>query len=143
MTPDAPAAHTANPPSSDPLYQQCEAGVRQMEAQLGCPFDDNSARLSASLAVLAHESGLTRVDHVLLSEQNAHVAGGEHVFLVQGALGDPAQLRTHMRTEDAIALTVQQSSARLQQLQDAHRLAVGPSQAPTQVQHHDDPAQRR
>jgi hypothetical protein len=138
MTPDTP---TAAAPSADPLYQQCETGVRQMEAQLGRPFDDNSARLSASLAVLAHESGLTRVDHVLLSEQATQVASGELVFLVQGALGDPAQLRTHMRTEDAIALTVQQSAARLQQLQDAHRLTVGQSQA--QVQQLDDPVQRR
>jgi len=140
MTLDTP--NTAAP-IADPLYQQCEAGVRQMEAQLGRPFDDNSARLSASLAVLAHESGLTRVDHVLLSDKNAHVAGGELVFLVQGALGDPAQLRTHMRTEEAIALTVQQSAARLQQLQDAHRLAIGPTQTQTQTQQIDDPVQRR
>lgn len=142
MTPDTPAASPSRSAhSDDPLYRQCEAGVRQLEAQLGRPFDANSERLSAGLAVLAHESGLSQVDHVLLSEDNAHVGRGEHVFIVQGALGDPAQLRAHMRTEDAVALTVQQSFARLQQLQEAHRLAASPSQGREPLQH--DPIQQR
>ncbi|SEM09143.1 hypothetical protein SAMN05428989_3023 [Pseudoxanthomonas sp. GM95] len=129
---DAPST---TPRPDDALYQQCANGVRQMEAQLGRPYDDNSERLSASLAVLAHESGLQRVDHVLLSERNAQVGQGEHVFIVQGALGDPAQLRAHMRTEDAVALTVQQSVAKLQKLQQDHQLAA--SIAP--VQHAETP----
>jgi hypothetical protein len=91
--------------------------------------------------VLAHENGLARVDHVLLSEDNAYVGRGEHVFVVQGALGDPAQLRAHMRTEDAVALTVQQSFARLQQLQEAHRLAANPSQGQEPLQR--DPTAQR
>lgn len=134
MTPDAPATPVSSetPRPEDALHRQCIAGVQQMEARLGRPFDVNSERLSASLAVLAHEHGLTRVDHVLLSESNAHVGQGEHVFIVQGALGDPAHLRAHMRTEDAIATSVQQSLARLQKLQQDHRLAA--SIAPTQAQ---------
>ncbi|WDS34684.1 XVIPCD domain-containing protein [Pseudoxanthomonas sp.] len=142
MTPDTPAASpSGSTPPDDPLYRQCEAGVRQLEAQLGRPFDASSERLSAGLAVLAHEHGLSRVDHVLLSEDGPHVGRGEHVFVVQGALGDPAQLRAHMRTEEAVALTVQQSFARLQQLQEAHRLAVSPAQDQPPLQR--DPTQQR
>lgn len=135
MTPDP----SASPPSpsapapTDALHRQCEAGVRQMEARLGRPFDASSQRLSASLAVLAHEHGLTRVDHVLLSEGNAHVGQGEYVFIVQGALGDPAHLRAHMRTEDAIAASVQQSLAKLQKLQQDHQLAASIAPAQTRA----------
>lgn len=131
--PDAPAPPTA---LQDPLHQQSEAGVRRMEADLGRPFDADSERLSASLAALAAESGLARIDHVLLSERNDHVGQGELAFVVQGALGDPAQLRAHMCTKDAVAATVQQSLAKLQKVQDAHRLAATPAQerAPAQIQ---------
>lgn len=133
MTPDTAALNPApeTPRPDDALHRQCQAGVRQMEASLGRPFDADSERLSASLAVLAHAQGLARVDHVLLSENNAHVGQGEHVFIVQGALGDPSHLRAHMRTEDAIATSVQQSLDKLQKLQQDHQLAatIAPAQA--------------
>lgn len=124
-----PAAPAANP---EALSQQAEAGVRRLEAELGRPFDANSERLSASLAVLASEQGLSRIDHVALSERNAQVGQGELVFVVQGALGDPAQLRAHMRTEEAVATPTAQSRERLRQLHEQHLLA-------TQVQTRPDP----
>ncbi|TAA23235.1 XVIPCD domain-containing protein [Pseudoxanthomonas winnipegensis] len=125
--------HPATAASPEALSQQAEAGVRRLEADLGRPFDDNSERLSASLAVLASEQGLSRIDHVVLSERNARVGQGELVFVVQGTLGDPAQLRAHMRTEEAVATPTAQSRERLRQLQEQHLLAM------QQVQTRPDP----
>lgn len=121
----------------DTLHQQCVAGVQALEAGLGRPFDDASARLAAALAVLAHDHGLSQVDHVLLSQRNGQVAEGEYAFVVQGALGDPAQLRAHMRTSDALALPLDRALARLDALQQAHALAGHQIPLP------DDPTPRR
>src|SRR3546814_7629623 len=43
------------------------------------------------------------LDHVLLSIRSGEVQAGQNVFVVQGALGDPAHRRAHMRTDAAVA----------------------------------------
>src|SRR3546814_13918538 len=59
--------------------------------------------MKASLAELAVRNGFDRVDHVLLSIRSGEVQAGQNVFVVQGALGDPAHRRAHMRTDAAVA----------------------------------------
>ncbi|OOX13601.1 peptidoglycan-binding protein [Xanthomonas axonopodis pv. cajani] len=108
-------------PPQDPLHRQAEDAVRRLEQGLGRDYDDNSARLAASSAHLARANGLDRIDHVVLSKQTASVAQGENVFVVQGALDDPAHKMAHMKTSDAIAQPVEQSLSQLQALGETQR----------------------
>jgi len=119
--------------SKDPLHQQAEDAVRRLEQGLGRDYDGNSACLAASAACLAKENGLTRIDHVALSRDTGSVRQGENLFVVQGALDDPAQLRAHMRTDDALARPVEQSLAHLQTLNDGQRQQVPQVAQPVQV----------
>ncbi|WP_372360530.1 XVIPCD domain-containing protein [Xanthomonas axonopodis pv. poinsettiicola] len=108
-------------PSQDPLHRQAEDAVRRLEHGLGRDYDDNSARLAASSACLAKENGLSRIDHIVLSNQTASVGQGENVFVVEGALDNPAHMRAYMKTSDAIAQPVDQSLAQLQALNETQR----------------------
>ncbi|WP_243840232.1 peptidoglycan-binding domain-containing protein [Xanthomonas cannabis] len=108
-------------PMQDPLHRQAEDAVRRLEQGLGREYDDNSARLAASSAYLAKENGLSRIDHVVLSENTKSVRQGENVFVVEGALNDPAHKMAHMKTSDAIAHPVEQSLAQLQALGETQR----------------------
>ncbi|WDS34761.1 XVIPCD domain-containing protein [Pseudoxanthomonas sp.] len=110
----------------DPLHAQAEDAVRRLEKGLGRDYDGNSACLAASAACLAKENGLSRIDHVALSRDTGTVRQGENLFVVQGALNDPAQLRAHMRTDDALARPVEQSLAQLQALNDMQREQQAP-----------------
>src|SRR3546814_10272934 len=82
------------------LYQGCAAGVDALDRQLGRAPDERSACMKASLAELVVRNGFDRVDHVLLSIRSGEVQAGQNVFVVQGALGDPAHRRAHMRSEE-------------------------------------------
>jgi hypothetical protein len=119
--PDVGVAAVAQEKSRDPLHVQAEAAVLKLEQGLGRDYDANSAKLAASAAFLAKENGLSRIDHVVLSEDSRKVHAGENLFVVQGALNDPAHLRAHMRTEDALGQSVEQSLAQLQSLNQAQR----------------------
>lgn len=126
----APAQHGSDevlharqpPPVLDPmdvghprhtLHQQCVSGVRTLDAKLGREYDERSACMAASLTQLAADNGLQRVDHVLLSGKGTDTAPGQYVFAVQGDLGNPAHLRAHMTTEQAINTPAAQSFQRL------------------------------
>ncbi|MGV8961701.1 MAG: XVIPCD domain-containing protein, partial [Stenotrophomonas sp.] len=91
-------------------------------------------QLAASAACLAKESRLPRIDHVALSGETGLVRMGENLFVVQGELNDPAHLRAHMRTDDALAKPVEQSLAQLLTLNEAQRQQQAPQAAqPEQV----------
>ncbi|MDC8746397.1 hypothetical protein NY751_09970 [Xanthomonas campestris] len=105
----------------DPLHRQAEEAVRRLEQGLGREYDENSARLAASSASLAKGHGLSRIDHVVLSESTTSARQGEKVFVVEGALNDPAHKMAHMRTGDAIAQPVAQSLAQLQSLSETQQ----------------------
>lgn len=118
---------TSGPTS--PLLDQARSAVQRLDVSLGRSSDETSERMSASLAGLAQENGLTRIDHVVLNTRTERYAAGEHVFVVQGALNDPAHLRAHMGTEQAIATPVQESMQRLQELERQQSLAQNQEQA--------------
>ncbi|WP_184623821.1 XVIPCD domain-containing protein [Xanthomonas sp. 3058] len=121
VSPLQEATQLARVPPTDPLYRQAEEAVRRLEQGLGREYDDNSARLAASSAYLAKEHGLSRIDHVVLSENYKSVRQGENLFVVEGALNDPAHKMAHMKTNDAIAQPVEQSLAQLQSLGETQR----------------------
>lgn len=117
MHQDTPAPRPTPDQTGHPdhaMYQQIRAGVAAIDAQHGRSFDDTSERLTASLLPLAKENGLSRVDHVVLSQQGTEAKPGEYVFVVQGALDNPAHLRAHTATAEAVQTPVDASFQRVQ-----------------------------
>ena len=87
----------------------------------GREYDGHSACMAASAACLAKGSGLSRIDHGVLSVDNGTVRKGENLFVVQSALNDPAHDRAHMKTQDAVNAPVDQSLAKLQALDETQQ----------------------
>ncbi|TWQ52860.1 hypothetical protein FQJ93_21100, partial [Xanthomonas vasicola] len=116
------------------LYQQIRDGVQKLDAQHGRQWDASSQRMTASLLALAKEEGLSRVDHVVLNTPTPQLAGGEKVFIVQGALNDPAHQRAHMPTLDAVQTPEVQSFDRLQAINQTQAQAREQQQALEQSQ---------
>ena len=116
-----PGRAIADGTSPDPLHRQAEEAVRRLEQGLGREYDDNSARLAASSAHLARDNGLSRIDHIVLSENTASTRHGENVFVVEGALNDPAHKMAQMKTGDAIAQPAEHSLAQLQSLRETQQ----------------------
>ncbi len=101
-------------------------GVAGIDAKHGRTPDETSERLSAGLLATAKESGLERVDHVLLG--NALGDGSaQRLFVVQGDPSDPAHVRASTTVEEAARTPVEQSFAKVGQLsqtQQERALAV-------------------
>lgn len=114
------------------LYRQIRAGVERLDAESGKHWDESSQRMSASLLVLAKEQGLSRVDHVVLNNPTESLARGEKVFIVEGAMDDPAQRRGTMNTMDALRTSEAES------LHRAEALAVNLEQPSAQQVHAQD-----
>ncbi|MEE7545719.1 hypothetical protein HF319_00490 [Xanthomonas sp. Kuri4-1] len=115
------------------LYQQIKSGVERLDAEHGRGWDASSQRMTASLLALAKEEGLSRVDHVVLNTPTPQYAAGEKVFVVQGALNDPAHRRADMETLAAVQAPEAQSFERVQ--------AFNQARATAQTQQLPDPAQ--
>lgn len=115
-------------PAPHPLHAQASTLVGRLDASMGRASDAYSERMSASLAHLAKEHGLERIDHVMLSNQTSRAAAGATVFVVQGEPSNPAHLRASMSTDVAVTTPAEQSLAKLQEL-DARTLAQAQSQA--------------
>ncbi|WP_266156471.1 T6SS phospholipase effector Tle1-like catalytic domain-containing protein [Dyella silvatica] len=96
---------------SNPLYEQTLAAVHRLDAGLGRTPDESSNRLAASLTVSAQNAGLTKVDHVVLSEKNE--LGPSRAFAVQGAMDSPYKKIASVETDKALDMTVEQSSRAL------------------------------
>lgn len=111
------------------MFRQIRDGVHALDAGLGRTPDESSDRLTASLLRQAKAGGLSQVDHVLLSAQTGQRQSGENVFAVQGGLNDPAHLRTHVNTREALATPVADS---FQQIEAFNRNQAAPQRTPEQ-----------
>lgn len=109
QTPRSPSAPLQPDHPDHALYQQVRDGVAALDARHGREFDETSERMSASLLVLAKDSGLERVDHVLLSQATPESHAGKNLFVVQGEPDNPAHLRASIPTEQAAQTPVEQS----------------------------------
>lgn len=118
------------------LYMQIRAGVERLDAGHGKPWDESSQRMTASLLVLAKEQGLSRVDHVVLSNPTESLARGERIFIVEGAMDDPAHRRGDMDTMDALRAPEAESLHRADALNQSQ--APGLEQQPVQHVHTQD-----
>ena len=118
---------------ADPLHRQAEAAVRRLDVSMGKPFDGHSACMAASLACLARENGVQRIDHVVLSEAIGNVRKGENVFIVQGGMAEATNRVFHMKTQDAISTPVEQSLERMQAAAPAQTIDAPHHEAETQT----------
>lgn len=91
------------------LYLQIREHVTALDTRHGRTSDETSERMTASLLVLAKDSGLERVDHVLLSNATAENKAAHYVFVVQGEPGNPAHQRGAMPTAQAAQTPVAES----------------------------------
>ena len=89
------------------MLQQIREGVRRIDDGIGKPHDEASERMSHCLLAQCRQAGLRRVDHVVMGTD------GTNVFAVEGQLKDPAHLRAHVATAQAIRTPVEQSDERL------------------------------
>lgn len=103
------------------LHDQADKLVRQMDREMGRASDRNSECLAASVACLAKQHGLDRIDHVVLSEGAPGKGAGQTVFVVQGELRDPAHLRAQMPTQRALDTPLESSMQELVRLESANR----------------------
>ena len=103
------------------MLSQIREKVAELDAANGRTFDPTSERVSASLYVLAKENGLSRVDHVMLSERTPNATAAENIFVVQGERNDPAHLRASMPTAQAAQSPVEASLERGEQLANANQ----------------------
>lgn len=106
----------------DPMLSQIRDKVAELDAANGRTFDPTSERVTASLYVLAKENGLSRVDHVVLSDRTSHAAAAENIFVVQGERNDPAHLRASMPTAQAAQTPLEVSLEGGEQLANASQL---------------------
>ena len=106
------------------LFSQIQEAVSVLDTELGKPTDEASMRMAARLLPLAKQHGFDQVDLVVLSRHLGEV--GENVFLVRGALDDPAHLRAHITTQEAMETSVDASLAQLDEINRRLMLRLPP-----------------
>lgn len=106
------------------LYRQALSGVHRLDAEAGRTPDDLSRQFATSLTLLAKQSRMQAIDHVMLGEVNQTSQKRENVFIVRGALDDPAHDRAIMQVDAAVETSLGASLGRLQVLNEVQsRLA--------------------
>jgi hypothetical protein len=89
------------------VFQQALDGVQKIDAKHGRASDQGTENLAAALAVAARTSGMSRIDHVVLSDDASHAWG------VQGGLGSPFKQVASVNIGHAIGTPLEQSSRAL------------------------------
>ncbi|MET0548639.1 MAG: XVIPCD domain-containing protein [Xanthomonas sp.] len=125
--PAQPPAPRAGEPAAAPggadraLHERVRNGVAQAEQAIGKGWDDNSERMTASLTLLARQSGFSERDQLSVGFNRPTAAhqGGELAFVYRSGgdvSPDPYANRAHMPTSEAIARPAQETYQQLQQL---------------------------
>jgi X-Tfes, XVIPCD/Putative peptidoglycan binding domain len=108
-----------------PLFREAREGVRQLPAgTFRNGMEENNA--AAMLAQKAKDSGMSRIDHVLMNTR------GDGVFAVQGNPQDPARHLVSVDKAQAAAQSVERSTELLAARDVNHLQSV---QVHTQMQH--------
>lgn len=108
------------PPKDRELLESIRTKVADVDQQHHRNYDDTSERISVGLLALAKENGMQRVEHVLLSKETVDAGPGKFMFIVDGDPGNPAHMRASMLTETAARTPVEQSYAKVGQLEQRH-----------------------
>ena len=123
--PQASLSDSRNP--GNPMYNQALQNVQALDAARGRTSDDITKNFAGSLATAARAEGLTRVDHVILSDD------GKRAFAVQGDLNSPLKRMAEVNVAQAVAKPLEQSSAEFQKLPQQN-------QQPANAQHQQQPS---
>ncbi|MGJ7901762.1 XVIPCD domain-containing protein [Lysobacter sp. 1R34A] len=112
----APEAGSPSP-ADVPLVQTIRDRLPVAFAQHGpVPPARDLDRIAACLAVECRQRGIGKPDHVVVGHP-APDGSGRHVFVVAGALNDPAHLRAQVAGQQAATTPVQDSLSKLDALQ--------------------------
>lgn len=87
------------------LYHQALNGVRSIDAERGRASDQASCHLAGSLAVAACSTGMSRIDHVAMSDD------GARAYAIQGDLNSPFKRYTEVDVAHSVAVPLEQSGA--------------------------------
>ena len=110
------------------VFQQALNGVHAVDASQGRTPDKLSENLAASLAAAAHAQGLSRVDHVVLSDD------AKRAYAVQGDLSSPFKQIAEVDVARAVGTPVAQSSQEWQQTATQQQQQPQPAIAQQQTQ---------
>ncbi|WP_064504785.1 peptidoglycan-binding domain-containing protein [Frateuria defendens] len=127
----APAASLDSPAhAGHGMYAQALRMVHELDAQQGRTPDQLSVNFAGTLAAHSRAEGMTRIDHLLLSED------ASRAFAVQGDLNSPFKQYASVDIAKAVVQPLDQSSrawtlAHQQQPQVAASAMEAPQQAPT------------
>ncbi|WP_077442480.1 peptidoglycan-binding domain-containing protein [Rhodanobacter sp. C01] len=106
------------------MYLQALDAVHRLDAQQGRAPDQRSDNLAAALAVAAHGNGMSRVDHVVLSDD------ATRAYAVQGDINSLFKRYTDVNVAQSIGTPVAQSSVHWQH--DIQQLAPAQTTPPMQ-----------
>ncbi|MFW6642514.1 XVIPCD domain-containing protein, partial [Nocardiopsis algeriensis] len=90
-------------------YNQAMEGLGKLGPNGGFRNPEEMQRAAAALTYDASVSGMNKIDHVVRN------ADGSGLFAVQGGLNDPGHQRVHVGAQEAVARSVEQTSAQLAQ----------------------------
>jgi len=125
--PVAQSAGLADPShAGNAMYKQALDAVHGIDAQQGRTPDQMSNNFAGSLANKAHEQGLTRIDHVVLSDD------AKRAYAVQGELNSPFKRIAEVDVAQSVAKPLEQSSREWQPALQPQNPAPQPSQAQQQ-----------
>jgi len=142
QTPAAAAPAAPGPQINDPahpgnaLYQQARNAIYQLDAQHGRTPDQLSDNLAAAAAVQAHAAGMTRIDHIVLSDDSSQA------WAVQGNLNSPFKQYTPVGTEAGMQTSLAQSTAAWNQVPAQATPDLAAQQSQQQAQGQQPPPQR-
>lgn len=120
-------ARLDNPAHPDhALYETTRAAVHRLDAHYGRTPDTQSDQLAGSVAVEAKKQGLTKIDHVVLSDD------GSRAYGVQGELNSPLKRMVDVDTAKAVNTPIEQSSAEIAKLTPASPSPVDTTRQQTQ-----------
>jgi putative chitinase len=113
----------------NPLYEQALTSVERLDAAQGRATDEVSRQFAGAVAAEAYAKGLTRVDHIVLSDN------GANAYAVQGELNSPFKQIAEVNTHQAVGTPMEQSSQRWEAIHAQQQTApIPPPSQQTQLQ---------
>ena len=111
-----------------PLYEIVREKTRSLHTEHGITLaDDELSRLAAGVTLDARRNGMTRIDHLLFSEnrKTGEVELNGNLIAIQGRLDDPANRFSATATQQAAKTPVEESFRELEIVdqQQSQRLA--------------------
>jgi hypothetical protein len=131
--PQASLADASHPGNA--IYKQALEGVKAIDAQHGRKPDHLSDNLAASLATAARAANLSKVDHVVMSDD------GKRAYAMQGEQSSPFKRVAEVDVAQSVAKPIEQSSAEFQKVEKQQ--AVPPQTQTQQAQQAQQPPQHQ